>query len=340
MRFNKIAALGAAAVVAASAVTLTTGAANDNASPAALEKRVYVSKATGKTKITQFVDPSTGDVVAQATGGLKDKVRLLNNSGESFDELGVEIIPEDPLTEAGQARMAAELTPEVRDERRRVYWRQDQMVELPDQASQTAHGVVNRAVPLAVPSMGSMSSNGHIYSEGCATRDADEVYMYGCFQRTGVPDGMAKVNRSADSSWSSGHHKGTFGRIRWIKSKFDYTNGHPSVMLMQANPSTTQPYGSCGSRTFGLTSYGINVSSTSAVCDQELNVNVREEFYMHGWFGKKADDQTWTGSPGNSVVKVEAGESFGFKWQLAALEDDCEMTDPVCGQDSYYYATN
>lgn len=337
MRINrKIAAVGAALCMVAPTTVLTMGA-SDNAAPTALERREYVSKATGKTKVIQWTDKANGQVVAEAVVGLGATASVVRD--DEGKPVGVDIVPEDPKTDADIARMEAELTGEVSDERRRTGWRPSQMVELPDQAADRAGegtGSVNRVAPFGlVPNAGSAAGNTAAYDEGCGKIAGEEIYIYGCFRRANVPDGNADVKHTLDSSWSSAHHEGWFGTIRWIKSQHDYTDGHSSVTVLDAKPKYTKDVGSCYEWTIGLEKSGVSANASGPICPTEISLNLDKKFYMHGWFGKEGGDGTWVGSPGHSYVVADAGTGYGFTFNQRALEVDCSASPAGCDFDYY-----
>lgn len=320
MRFRRIGSLGCAAALAAAALVTTTGAAQQ--APGKLEKIEWMSRATHATKITQFVDEKTGAVVLEATTALDDVVVPSVNAGTG-QVSGFDIVPgHEPKTDEEAAQMAEALTSEVIDERRKGVWRKDEMVPLPPQASDVARNAVNRAAPFGGTLADGGNSGKYVFSTGCAEIDGDELYARACFQRQRIPESDDDHRYELDSSWSSGHHRGFVGALRWIKTRHNYYNGHWSVTVVDWKPRGRIAQGACETFTMGLDKGPVQASGSTQACPEEINMNIEDELFMHGWFGKLARDNYWTGSVGHSVPRVNNGESMGWRFQMRACEMD------------------
>jgi hypothetical protein len=132
--------------------------------------------------------------------------------------------------------------------------------------------------------------------------------------------------KTMDSSWTTGHHKGVSGALRWIKSKHDYTRGDASTQFMDGKPKDTEDVGSCFNWANGLEAGGVKPTVGARSCPDEISTNVKDQFYMHGWFGRAAKDGTYVGSLGHSLMRVRKEDRMGFRWQIRALESDCYYT--------------
>lgn len=322
-KMKSIAHVGAAMIFATSLSVVTGGSSGglgggdlpDGAS--AVAKLIRSEKLTdgGRTKQVTFTNPA-GKVVGAAAVGRGAEVTMISNGQNGEYEMSVK--PVDPTTDEEVAAMAAQLDATVIGHRQ----------QLPEQA--TAHADppgVNRPAPklatvgAVVPKAGAGSGSTPIYDVGCLYVTA-EVYVKGCYYRRVVPDSMADYYLRADSSEIFGHHSGTWGYLRGLRSIHDYDDGYPGTEVISSRPMVTRDGDHCRQTNISI-SYGVfDASMPVELCPDRLDPYARATYFRHAWYGSVSRDSTDRASVGHSITRGRVGHGIGFDYRIQAKECD------------------
>jgi hypothetical protein len=269
----------------------------------------------GKTKQVTFTNPA-GKVVGAASVGRNARVAMISNGENGNYEMSVK--PVDPTTDEEVAAMAAELNATVVGHRQ----------HFPEQANGHAKPPgVNRPAPrlaavgAVAPKAGAGSGSTPIYDVGCLYVTA-EVYVKGCYYRRTVPESMGGYYLRADSSEIFGHHSGTWGYLRGLRSIHDYDTGYAGTEVISSRPMVTRDGDNCRETSISI-SYGVfDASMPVELCPDRLDPYARQTYFRHAWYGSVSRDSIDRASVGHSITRGRVGHGIGFDYRIQAKECD------------------
>lgn len=337
MNRTKITSVVVAALIAGGLVTTTTAAANPDApgqTVSALANLKHTLKYFdgGKSKREEWTNPA-GKVVFRADVDRRATVKVIEHPEDpGLTELSVK--PYDPTSDEEVEAMAAELTTKVLSHRTAA------MTNLPDQAQApaTPPGLlkkaganrppprlvgVDAAAPLATaaPTAGAGTGSTAIYDVGCLYLST-EAYAKGCYYRRAVPESMLNWYLRADSSELYGHHSGTWGSLKALRSIHDYDTGYPGTEIIQSRPAVTRDGDGCRESSIGV-SYGVfSASMPVELCPDRLDPYQRATYFRHAWYGSVVRDTVDRGTVGHSITMGRVGHGIGFDYRIQTEECD------------------
>lgn len=318
---NRFARVGASLILATSLSVVTggssggpTGGLPDQASDVAKLLRSERLTDGGKTKEVTFTNPA-GKVVGAASVGRGAKVTMISDGANGEYEMSVK--PVDPTTDEQVAAMAAELNATIISHRQ----------QFPGQAARANPPGVNRPAPklaavgAVAPKAGAGSGSTPIYDVGCLYV-TKEVYVKGCYYRRTVPESMDNYYLRADSSEIFGHHSGTWGYLRGLRSIHDYDAGYDGTEVISSRPMVTRDGDNCRQTSISI-SYGVfDASMPVELCPDRLDPYARKTYFRHAWYGSVSRDSIDRASVGHSITRGRVGHGIGFEYRIQAKECD------------------
>jgi hypothetical protein len=151
------------------------------------------------------------------------------------------------------------------------------------------------------------SRPGDIYDSGCAEIDSS-VFWRGCYRRYRTDDNDANAWYTADESQGTGHGKGAW-YLRTGRTDHRYGTGQ----VVQWQPTSDVPAGSCRQQTFSVGAHGVSMSRTTTVCPQKISINVNDsKRFFAQWNGAVRADNP--GVIAEDFTRVPTGRGAGFEY--------------------------